>query len=75
MSYNKTNWVDGKTELNASHLNNIEEGIAQVHAFMDGEARDFHASISRRVKAWGPVFNPDNGHVIMTPLVKDFNTK
>lgn len=29
MSYNKTNWVQGQTALNASNMNHIEDGIFQ----------------------------------------------
>ena len=32
MAYNKTNWENGKTPLNQTNLNNIEEGIATADA-------------------------------------------
>lgn len=30
--YNKTNWVDNKTPVNAENLNNIENGISNLYA-------------------------------------------
>lgn len=32
MSYTRTNWVDGVTPLDASHMNNIEDGIEEAMA-------------------------------------------
>lgn len=30
VEYERTNWIDDYTEVNAEHLNNIEEGITDL---------------------------------------------
>ena len=30
MAYERTNWINGTTPLNATNMNNIEDGIAEV---------------------------------------------
>ena len=35
MAYTKTNWVNDSTALSADNLNHIEQGIYDVHEFMD----------------------------------------
>ena len=32
MQYNKTEWLDKKTPVNAERLNNMEEGIYNAHS-------------------------------------------
>lgn len=40
MSYTQTNWIDGVTPVNASNLNKLEQGIADLHAAKEnGELR------------------------------------
>ena len=36
MSYERTNWVNGETPINADNLNNMEEGILNAHENFDG---------------------------------------
>lgn len=35
MAYNKTQWVDGKTPVNATNLNKIEDGIGAIDSGLD----------------------------------------
>lgn len=72
MSYEKTLWEDGKTPLDATRLNKLEEGVHSVHEAQESTHKS-HVLLQNIVRVWKPVFNPDNGHVIMTPVIKDFN--
>lgn len=36
MAYNKTNWKNGETPLNADNMNHIEEGIFSATEAIDG---------------------------------------
>lgn len=74
MSYTKTIWVDGQTPLNADNLNKLEAGVEAAHNSGD-TTHTSHVILQKRVRSWGPVFNPETGHVIMTPIVQGFNTK
>ena len=75
MSYSKTNWEDGKTQLNAKNLNNLEAGVEQAHLSIDNTLNPGLVSLQTKVRSWGPVFNTENGHVIMTPIVQGFNVR
>lgn len=39
MQYNKTNWVDNKTLINAERMNNIEDGIDQAYQQLSGSIK------------------------------------
>ncbi len=72
MSYTRTYWQDGKTPLNADNLNKLEEGVIDAHN-ANQNIHELHVALSKKVRSWGPVFNPNTGHVVMTPVVEGFN--
>lgn len=74
MSYTKTTWIDGQTPLNAENLNKLEAGVEAAHN-SGNITHNSHVILQKRVRSWGPVFNPETGRVIMTPIVQGFNTK
>ena len=52
MSYNKTEWVNDQTPVNAKNMNNIEEGIAAAHteiAELKGNTKTTVAELEKKV--------------------------
>lgn len=45
MAYTKTNWVNGATSINASRLNNMENGIGYAHDILDARGDSFGKNV------------------------------
>lgn len=48
MAYSRTNWVQEETQLNATNMNNIEEGIAEAFQGIE-DAEEATATVAAKI--------------------------